>query len=151
MDNEFLMNDSYTISQVAMMTGLTDRTIRNYLSLGFLEGEKPDGQWRFTAEQLGSFMRHPSVKPSISAKKNGRIYDFLADTRNHDNDVCLVLDVSKERRTEVMVFFCKEISNGNYQNIHFSFEEVDPIGRVILRGSFPDVLRLCNTYDTLFK
>ena len=151
MNNELLRDDSYTIGQVVMMTGLTDRTIRNYLSLGFLEGEKRDGQWRFTAEQLYSFMQHPSVKPSISAKKNALIYDFLADTRNHDNDVCLVLDVSKEHRTAVMVFFCKEISNGNYQNIHFSFEEVDHIGRVILRGSFPDVLRLCNTYDTLFK
>lgn len=151
MNNELLRDDSYTIGQVVMMTGLTDRTIRNYLSLGFLEGEKRDGQWRFTAEQLYSFMQHPSVKPSISAKKNALIYDFLADTRNHDNDVCLVLDVSKEHRTAVMVFFCKEISNENYQNIHFSFEEVDHIGRVILRGSFPDVLRLCNAYDTLFK
>ena len=52
MNNEILHDESYTIGQVVMMTGLTDRTIRNYLSLGFLEGEKPDGQWRFTAEQL---------------------------------------------------------------------------------------------------
>lgn len=151
MNNEILHDASYTIGQVVMMTGLTDRTIRNYLSLGFLDGEKQDGQWRFTAEQLEAFMRHPSVKPSISAKKNALIYDFLTDTRSHGNDACLVLDVSKERRTAVMEFFCKEISNGNDQNIHFSYEEVDHIGRVILRGSFPDVLRLCNAYDTLIK
>ena len=83
MNNEILHDESYTIGQVVMMTGLTDRTIRNYLSLGFLEGEKQDGQWRFTAEQLEEFMRHPSVKPSISAKKNALIFDFLADTVNY--------------------------------------------------------------------
>ena len=65
MNNELLHDETYTIGQVVMMTGLTDRTIRNYLALGFLEGEKQDGQWRFTAEQLEVFMRHPSASTMV--------------------------------------------------------------------------------------
>ena len=146
MNNELLRDDSYTIGQVVMMTGLTDRTIRNYLSLGFLDGEKQDGQWRFTAEQLEAFMRHPSVKPSISAKKNALIFDFLADTYNQEKEACLVLSIPKEDKTAAMTFFCKEISEGDYQDIRFSYDGFEHSGRIILRGSFSDVLRLSNAF-----
>lgn len=33
----------YVINELVMFTGLTDRTIRNYLSSGILRGEKVDG------------------------------------------------------------------------------------------------------------
>ena len=42
--------ENYTINDIAMMTGLTTRTIRNYIKLGILNGEKEDGVWRFSAE-----------------------------------------------------------------------------------------------------
>ncbi|MGM8370207.1 helix-turn-helix domain-containing protein, partial (plasmid) [Clostridium perfringens] len=38
----------YTIEDIAKMTRLTSRTIRNYLKDGILEGKKIGGQWRFT-------------------------------------------------------------------------------------------------------
>ena len=38
----------YTIEDIANMTRLTSRTIRNYLKDGILEGKKIGGQWRFT-------------------------------------------------------------------------------------------------------
>ena len=34
------MKETYSINDVAMITGLSTRTIRNYISLGFLSGEK---------------------------------------------------------------------------------------------------------------
>lgn len=45
----------YTISELVMMTGLTDRTIRNYIASGILQGDKTDGCWRFTGEQVDGF------------------------------------------------------------------------------------------------
>ena len=36
----------YTISDIAKLTRLTDRTIRNYLANGSLNGKKVGGQWR---------------------------------------------------------------------------------------------------------
>ena len=62
------MKESYTISDIVAITGLSDRTIRNYISQKTLVGEKTDGAWRFTPEQLGAFMNDPNVLPSIRAK-----------------------------------------------------------------------------------
>lgn len=59
----------YVINELVMFTGLTDRTIRNYLSSGILQGEKVDGMWRFTSDQVEEFVKHPAVRPSILAKK----------------------------------------------------------------------------------
>ena len=46
------MKETYSINDVAMITGLSTRTIRNYISLGFLSGEKVNGAWSFTDKQI---------------------------------------------------------------------------------------------------
>lgn len=40
----------YTIKDLSMISGLTDRTLRTYLKMGVLVGEKADGSWRFSEE-----------------------------------------------------------------------------------------------------
>ncbi len=40
----------YLISHLVLSTGLTDRTIRNYIASGILQGEKINGLWHFTPE-----------------------------------------------------------------------------------------------------
>ena len=42
----------YTVADVAEVTGLTSRTIRNYLKDGTLRGQKIGVQWRFTEEEI---------------------------------------------------------------------------------------------------
>lgn len=42
----------YTVADVAEITGLTSRTIRNYLKDGTLRGQKIGVQWRFTEEEI---------------------------------------------------------------------------------------------------
>ena len=46
------MEKYYTLNEVAMMTGLTTRTLRNYLKMNVLKGEKVDGVWKFTEEEF---------------------------------------------------------------------------------------------------
>ena len=74
----------YVINHLVMFTGLSDRTIRNYIASGILQGEKINGLWHFTPEQVEEFVRHPAVRPSILAKNNGLVYDFLLDTKKQD-------------------------------------------------------------------
>lgn len=76
-ETDFMESD--TINAVAMMTGLTARTRRNYLKLGLLNGEKENGMWRFTAGDLRDFIAHPSVKPAIQAKNKAVVFDFPAE------------------------------------------------------------------------
>ena len=49
-------NEYYLINQLSLITGLTDRTLRNYISAGILEGEKVNGTWHFTIEQIEAFI-----------------------------------------------------------------------------------------------
>ena len=75
------MKETYTIPDIAQMTGLNERTIRNYLSNGQLQGEKVDGAWRFTAEQFSDFLAQDMVRSSVQAKANAIVYDFLITSR----------------------------------------------------------------------
>ena len=59
------MEKTYTMQDVAAMTGLTTRTLRSYQQQGFLRGEKENGVWRFTDEALEGFFQNPAVLPAI--------------------------------------------------------------------------------------
>lgn len=42
----------YSVEEIAQMTSVTTRTIRNYLRNGILKGKKIGGQWRFSLEDI---------------------------------------------------------------------------------------------------
>lgn len=136
----------YLISHLVLFTGLTDRTIRNYLAQGFLEGEQINGMWHFTPEQVERFLTHPAVRPSILAKHNGIVYDFLMETKRETRESCMILDLPGADRKALGEYFSYTISNGNYRNIRFSFDGMGATPRVILSGDTEEVLRLVNAY-----
>lgn len=136
----------YLINHLVLFTGLTDRTIRKYISAGILEGEKINGLWHFTPEQVERFNRNPAVRPSILAKNNGLVYDFLLNDKKSREESCLVLDLPGADRRVIAEYFCYEISNGGYQNIRFSFDGVGGTPRVILTGETDAVLELVRGY-----
>ena len=136
----------YTIGHLVLFTGLTDRTIRNYLAMGFLKGEKINGVWHFTSQQIEEFMRHPSVRPSLLARRNGFVYDFMTNPSENSPKCCMILDFPGEDRKILADHFCTSICMDNYHDIDFSFDGVDDIPRIILRGDTKEVLRLVNSF-----
>lgn len=142
-------NTTYSINQLVQFTGLTDRTIRSYISADILKGEKTGGAWHFTLEQVESFLRHPAVRPSILAKNNALVYDFLLDTHKGQQEVCMILDIPAADKNSIADFFCNHINNGACRDISFSFDGVEHVSRVILKGNLAEVLRLVNEYNKL--
>ena len=138
---------SYNLNQLATITGLTTRTLRNYLKLEFLKGEKIDGNWTFTEEEVGAFMAVPAVKQAIDAKNTGVIFDFLADAYKKSNRICTVLDfpVAMDEAMEISRFFCQEI-NQNGSDIVFKFSYERNLARVILSGAEESVMDILNAY-----
>ncbi len=136
----------YTIHHITLFTGLTDRTIRNYISSGLLKGEKINGLWHFTPEQVDAFMRHPAVWPSIQAKKNSIVYDFLLDTKKSGADICLILDIPEADSKTTAEYFCDRINDEGVKNVRFSFDSIQGIPRIILQGDPAQVLPLVNGY-----
>lgn len=146
MQNTSPIGNFYTIGHLVQFTSLTDRTIRTYIANGILEGEKINGVWHFTPEQVDAFIRHPAVRPSILAKKNSLVYDFLLDTNKATEQICMVLDLPGADQKKVAEFFCYQINQGDFSRIHFSFDALNGLPRVILTGCAGDVLALVNQY-----
>lgn len=137
----------YVLGHLVQFTGLTDRTLRNYLASGILEGEKIEGIWHFTPEQVERFVRHPAVRPSILAKNNALVYDFLLDAHKTSQETCVILDVPGGDKEALAQLFCYRINNGDFRNIRFSYDGVlTDVPRVILKGNAEEVLRLLNAY-----
>ena len=140
--------ENYTINEVAMMTGLTTRTLRNYIKLGILKGEKIDGIWKFSAEDISGFISNPAVKPSIQAKKKSLVFDFLALDGKKTNEICTVLDlyVEREESEEICSFFCNKINGFEGTKIRFNYERNGKNTRIILSGYEDVVMDLLNAY-----
>ena len=137
------MKEYYSISDAVRITGLSDRTIRHYLSQNMLCGEKVNGTWQFTAEQLCNFMNDANVLPGIRAKKNALVYDFLSDSHRSKQEMCLLVDLPGKDSQDAASFFCETINAGGYESLHFSFDSLGgQTPRVILKGDPQEVLKL---------
>ena len=138
---------AYNLNEVAMITGLTTRTLRNYLKLDLLKGEKIDGNWSFTDEELEAFLSNPVAKQAIKAKRNAVVYDFLSDPFKKGNLICTILDlpVSDAEAMETANFFC-DLINKNGSDIDFRYNNEKGFARFILSGSEDQVVDFMKAY-----
>ena len=138
---------AYNLNQVAMITGLTTRTLRNHLKQGLLNGEKIDGVWSFTEKELDEYVREPSVKQAIASRQHAVVYDFLSDSVKKTNRVCTILDlpVSDGEALSIASFFSREISKHG-SDIEFRFIKEKHFARFILAGAEEQVSAFMKAY-----
>ncbi|MBR3705296.1 MAG: helix-turn-helix domain-containing protein [Oscillospiraceae bacterium] len=141
----------YTIGHVVQFSGLSDRTVRSYIASGLLQGEKINGLWHFTAKQVEDFMSHPTVRPSIQAKRNAIISDFLLDNKKRTPQSCMILDLPGADEEKLNEYFSHEIMSGELHDFRFSLDCGGGVPRVILRGRTEELLALvsgfCSTME----
>lgn len=127
------MAETYTIQDIAGMTGLNERTIRSYLADGLLKGEKTDGAWRFTAEQFGDFLRQDMVRASVQAKANAVVYDFLITDRRKESAACLILDQpsAEDQEPGLREALSEQV---NQLELRWAYRYQDGMARSILSG-----------------
>lgn len=140
------MEKSVTLKELSMMTGLTIRTLRSYLRTGILVGDKEDGVWQFSMEEVGAFMFQPVVKQSVQAKRNAVVNDFMLDRHKNKNEICTILDInaSEVEAGEVMRFFCDAVKDK--KDVRFFCDKWKNHVRVIVKGDEKDVLELMKCY-----
>ena len=127
------MAETYTIQDIAGMTGLNERTIRSYLADGLLKGEKTDGAWRFTAEHFGDFLRQDMVRASVQAKANAVVYDFLITDRRKESAACLILDQpsAEDQEPGLREALSEQV---NRLELRWAYRYQDGMARSILSG-----------------
>ena len=142
------MQELYTINHVALMSGLSSRTIRNYMKMGLIEGEMINGVWHFTAEDVGAFFVNPNVAPAIQAKRNALIFDFLSNDYKQQDAMCTVIDhrATLEEANAMSEFFCDAINREWQGVISFGFSFNNNRARVILSGPEDAVQQLLADY-----
>ncbi|MBS7263409.1 MAG: helix-turn-helix domain-containing protein [Eubacteriales bacterium] len=140
------MNGSYTLNELAMMTGFTTRTLRTYLNQGLLTGGKENGVWRFSAEDLDRFFREPFVKEGLRIKRNSAVFDFLSDRSKKGNRACVILDlpVSMKKANEISAFFCDRMKEAADAVFYFGWD--NGLARVILCGAEEQIARITEAY-----
>lgn len=142
-----MAKELYSVNDIAVMSGLSTRTIRNYIQSGLLEGDKVKGCWKFTAEQINTFFEHPKVFPSILAKHNGVIFDFIADRKVKQNQICTVLDLPEENEEKISAFFCNQYNTGDFKSkIEFYYENIAGCPRIIIKGEVRSVMQILNLF-----
>lgn len=139
----------FTINEVAMMTGFTTRTLRNYISAGILEGEKTEGVWKFSVDDFTNFISNPNVISGIKSKMNAQALDFLADDKKRENYICTILDfyVDDEESAEISDFFCEQMNCSTPKNSsQFSLQRNGRNTRVILSGPEDIISEIMHNY-----
>ena len=141
------MERKYNLNDLALMTGFTTRTLRNYLLGGILKGEKEDGVWRFSDEDLDAFFSDPYVKEGIRIKRNGVVYDFLAGNGKNGARTLTVLDfpASLGKANKISAFFCDKMNDAS--GVTFTFDYGKGACRVILSGDAAEVGKLVRAYE----
>jgi len=124
----------YSINELAVISGFTTRSLRNFISMGHLKGEKIDGIWQFTPQDIDAFLSNPNVAPGIKSKANALVYDFIADSEKKSNQICSILDyvMEDDEAEELSNFFCNKMSS--VSNASFKFEKHGKNVRVIIKG-----------------
>ena len=141
------MKESYSINDLAMITSLSTRTLRNYLNMGFLQGNKENGTWVFSHEQVQEFMENKAVKPAMRAKKNGIILDFISTKPDKQDKMCTILDLPTKEAVSASTFFCRKISECQPEaELQFASDMLGTGVRLIISGSPRDVMSLMNQY-----
>lgn len=140
------MDRTYDLNELAMMSGLTTRTLRNYLHQGLLEGNKVNGVWQFTVEEIEGFFAEPFVKEALRIKRSGVVFDFLADSKKKAGRACVILDrpVSRKEGDGISAFFCRQMETA--EDVQFNYYWDNGNARVILSGAEEQVARILKAY-----
>ena len=143
------MKEIYSINELAMITSLTTRTLRNYLSQGALTGEKIDGAWAFTTEDIDHFMSNEAVRKRIQANHNAVVFDFLSDSCKRSNRACVILDLAVDdaRAAEITRFLCEQANQS--RDVELRVARCRGLTRVILSGGEETVANIMARYRAL--
>ncbi len=129
------MKNYLTIEDIANEMQVTTRTIRNYLREGKLKGEKVDGRWRFSNENLYELIS----LLSIGNQGMDAVEDFFKKTHKPVYESIVIIDIPI-LNAETAEFYCDKILerynmvySGKGRKLHYEIISGDKI-RVIVSG-----------------
>ena len=134
----------YSISEIAKLTKLTDRTIRNYQASGTLKGRKIGGQWRFTRKDIEALYSNDEFEVDMQDKTHKSISSNFKEEKSEDNTACIIMKLnikSKEQRKELFMKI-KEVVPSKLKKEGITFIDEDGLFKLVLISSFEHVSKI---------
>ena len=120
----------YSVEEIAEMTSVTTRTIRNYLRNGILTGTKIGGQWRFRQEDVMNMLNQENMSSDVCETSKSIVKDFLNEQYTPFSEsvsVCTVADVScsKAHAKKMGKTLCDLWNQVNIQGSNFRYDYLE--------------------------
>lgn len=136
----------YTVADVAELTGLTSRTIRNYLKDGTLRGRKIGVQWRFTEEDINRLFSEVDGEGQKVMHIEDVVSAFLKDGTATEPRGCLTVKVPFTEVSKMKQYQKKFTGflKAEAKELTAAFETVEEEGilRIAVSGNMTEIEKL---------
>lgn len=126
----------YTIKELSLMSGLTTRTIRNYLKLGLLKGSKENNKWIFNEDDTIEFFKNSYVKQSIEIKNLSLV---LESFNSEKEEVCNIIKIKDTLYENNIISIYNQINS--YDNFSFKMHKENEIVKMVFRSNIETSLK----------
>lgn len=138
------MEKLYTVENIAQMTGLTSRTIRNYIAAGRLRGRKIGSQWRFTEADIEALLSDRNDPAEESAASSDKVADFLRPQSRAGISTCTIIDApaASGDAAEALAEIVSEAAASSEAEVEFTYLDEVRVARFIITGPADAVSKL---------
>ena len=134
----------YTIKELSLMSGLTTRTIRNYLKLGLLKGSKENNKWIFNEDDTIEFFKNSYVKQSIEIKNLSLV---LESFNSEKEEVCNIIKIKDTLYENNIISIYNQINS--YDNFSFKMHKENEIVKMVFRSNIETSLKFLSFINQL--
>ena len=134
----------YTIKELSLMSGLTTRTIRNYLKLGLLKGSKENNKWIFNEDDTIEFFKNSFVKQSIEIKNLSLV---LESFNSEKEEVCNIIKIKDTLYENNIISIYNQINS--YDNFSFKMHKENEIVKMVFRSNIETSLKFLSFINQL--
>ena len=136
----------YTLQEVAKMAKLTDRTLRNYLVSGQLQGTKVGGQWRFTKDDIIRLFSNDDYYMYRKGSGENKIRKYINNELEFQSDssACLIVDLKKYEKeaAKTLVTKLRALENDDDVKEKVTLVDDDNNMRIMVIASFEFVSKV---------
>lgn len=131
----------YTVADVAKVTGMTSRTIRNYLKDGTLTGQKIGVQWRFTEDEVRKLFSRQQPGQSTPTQV---VRGFLGSQERAQRTACVLLDVPAVSDDEGLTYYrrLQELRPEGIDALSYEYHDGERLLRIAVSGETDAALEL---------
>lgn len=126
------------------MSGLTTRTIRNYLKLGLLKGSKENNKWIFNEDDTIEFFKNSYVKQSIEIKNLSLV---LESFNSEKEEVCNIIKIKDTLYENNIISIYNQINS--YDNFSFKMHKENEIVKMVFSSNIETSLKFLSFINQL--